>query len=64
MGDRFRKQFDPVDHRPERLLVDRGVPGQGRIVFRYILQSDTSPTGTFAYRAEKARDLEMSLGES
>ena len=33
------------------------------MVFRYILESDAPPTGRFAYRAEKARDLEMSLGD-
>ncbi|MCP4836584.1 MAG: peptidase M14 [Phycisphaera sp.] len=63
-SDRSRRRLDPVPNRPERLLVERGIPGRGQVVFRYVLASDEAPTGRFSYRAEKARDLEIPLGDS
>jgi hypothetical protein len=62
-SNRMAPRFDPVDHRPRRLVVDRGIPGQGEVVFRYVLQSEGRPTGTFRYLATKARDLEVELGD-
>lgn len=61
-SNRMAPRFDPVDHRPRRLVVDRGIPGQGEVVFRYVLESEGRPTGTFRYLATKARDLEVELG--
>ncbi len=63
-GDRSTRRLDPASHRPGRLLVEDGIPGRGRVVFRYLLASDGAPTGRFAYQAEKARDLEIPLGDS
>ena len=53
-----------VEHRPERLLVDNGIPGRGMRTFRYLLASDGPPTGVFEYQAEKARDLTVALPEA
>jgi hypothetical protein len=61
-GSRLSKTFDPVTHRPERLLVERGIGGRDQRTFRYVVRSDASPTGTFHYHAEKARDLSIPLG--
>jgi hypothetical protein len=55
--------MNPQDHRPERLLVDAGIPGRGFTTFRYLLQSDGSPQGEFEYMAEKAIDISFSLPE-
>ena len=62
VSNRFAERFTPVEHRPERLLVENGVPGRGRVTFRYILESEEPPTGRFTYAAEKARDLDFRLG--
>ena len=59
--DRFAKDFEPVPHRPERLLVETGIPGRGLETFRYLLRSDDRPQGVFEYDAEKARDLTWSI---
>ncbi len=59
---RLSKTFDPVPHRPERLLVETGIGGRDQRTFRYVMRSDTAPTGTFHYHAEKARDLSIPLG--
>ncbi|MEE2895806.1 MAG: M14 family metallopeptidase [Planctomycetota bacterium] len=62
VSNRFAERFTPVEHRPERLLVENGVPGRGRVTFRYILESEEPPTGRVTYAAEKARDLDFRLG--
>ncbi len=59
--DRFATEFTPVAHRPERLLVEGGIPGRGMRTFRFVLASDGPPAGRFHYDAEKARNLTVSL---
>ena len=61
VANRFAPTFDPAKHRPERLLVDGGVPGRDIATFRYVLESDGPPSGTFRYSAEKASDLSIPL---
>lgn len=61
VGDRFARTFDPVEHRPERMLVETGIGGRDQRTFRYIVRSDSTPTGSFTYEAEKAQDLAFSL---
>ena len=61
VSGRFSRTFDPVAHRPSRLLVDSGIPGRGMKTFRYVLRSEEAPTGRFIYEAEKARDLSVPL---
>ena len=58
---RFAEDFEPVSHRPQRLLVDTGIPGRGIATFRYLLRSDGPPQGDFHYDAEKARDLTWAI---
>ena len=44
-----------------RLLVEGGVPSRGIATFRYVLESDGPPSGTFRYSAEKASDISIPL---
>ncbi len=53
--------FDPVTNRPERLLVESGVPGHGTRWFRFIVKAPVGATATVAYEAEKAKDLEQTV---
>lgn len=59
--NRFARDFEAATHRPDRLLVEEGIPGRGLRTFRYVLRSDGPPQGVLRYEAEKARDLEHPL---
>ena len=61
VANRFAPTFAPAKHRPERLLVEGGVPSRGIATFRYVLESDGPPSGTFRYSAEKASDISIPL---
>ena len=60
---RSERTMNVQEDRPERLLVDEGIPSRGMRTFRYLLKSDGPPTGTFEYQAEKARNIVVPLGE-
>ena len=59
--NRFERTMQPQEHRPDRLILERGVPSRGITTVRYILRSPESPSGTFTYMAEKASDLTIPL---
>ncbi len=61
VANRFAPTFAPAKHRPERLLVEGGVPSRGIATFRYVLESDGPPSGMFRYSAEKASDISIPL---
>jgi len=50
-------QMDAVDHHPERLLNNEGIPSRGVRMFRYVVRGDPGDRFRVDYRAEKARDL-------
>lgn len=61
--NRSEQTMQAQQHRPERLIVDRGIPGRGISTFRYILKSEDSPAGAFTYQSQKARDLTIPLSQ-
>lgn len=65
LNDRFDKSLEPIEHRKEVIDNDRGIPGEGRRVFRYIVTGPAAPAPggkvNLKYTAEKARDIETSV---
>jgi hypothetical protein len=50
-------QFEEQAAEPARLVVERGVPGNGSLAARFIVQGARGTPITLTYTAEKARDL-------
>lgn len=65
VGDRFDKTIRPVEHRPDRILVEDGIPGKGQSTFRFIVRGNEGDPVTLSYTAQKANDIDISftLGE-
>jgi hypothetical protein len=61
LDHRFDRQMTPTEHRPARILDDRGVPGRGYRVFRFIVKAPRGSEILLRYEAQKARDIERSL---
>lgn len=50
--------FDAVEHRPERLLIESGIPGHGSRWFRFIVEAPEGVVAEIRFDSEKAQDLE------
>jgi hypothetical protein len=62
LSHRFDRQINnPITHRPQRLLNDAGIPGQGHRTFRFFVTGEAGAPLTIRYEAEKARDIEMDI---
>lgn len=48
-------------HEPARVRVDGGVPGQGSIIHRFLVEADAGTTLTVRYDAEKAINIETTI---
>ncbi|HYC76256.1 MAG TPA: M14 family metallopeptidase [Planctomycetota bacterium] len=59
IGPHGRERTEFVEKRPERLLLDGGVPGRGRVRARWLVRADGgAPKATMRYEAEKGGVLE------
>jgi hypothetical protein len=61
LDDRFDLTLDPVEHRRAEIPNDRGIPGEARRTFRYLVTGPEGARLTLSYSAEKARDIEMTV---
>jgi hypothetical protein len=61
MNDWLSRTMDEVRFEPGRVLLNGGVPGRGGVVVRFIVSGREGDRLNLAYRAEKAKDLEMSV---
>jgi hypothetical protein len=59
LNDRFDKTIEPVEHRKHLIYNERGIPGEGRRTFRFLISGEPGATVTLKYVAEKARGIEM-----
>ncbi len=55
------RSMTPVAHRPERMTLEAGVPGRGRVVLRFLIEGDEGRTMTIRCAAEKATDIETTV---
>jgi hypothetical protein len=61
MARRLATTFAAVEHRPETLLVESGIPGLGERSFRYVVRAAPGSRLQFAYSAEKAAPVSTSI---
>lgn len=61
VGDRFERTMQTNDHRPQRVLVDQGIPGKGQRTFRFLVQGAEGAMIELGYSAEKARDISVRI---
>lgn len=55
------RTMNPVRHRPQRIALERGVPGEDEIFVRFFVEADDGRTLTLRYEAEKALDIETTV---
>ena len=61
LDNRIDKTIDPVDYRKSTIINDRGIPGEGQRVFRYLVSGAPGMKARAKYTAEKARDIEVEI---
>ena len=59
LADRFDRTLDPVEHRPNRLLIDTGISGKSIKTFRFLVNGQAGDAVTLSYTAEKANDISL-----
>jgi len=59
VSDRFDRTLDPVEHRPNRLLIDTGISGKSIKTFRFLVNGQAGDAVTLSYSAEKANDISL-----
>jgi hypothetical protein len=55
------RTFTPVKAEPARLRVERGIPGLGSTVFRFIIRAGAGSTARLRYESQKATPLELEV---
>lgn len=55
--NRRDKTMDEVRFEPGRILLDRGVPGKGRILYRFFIEAPAGTDFTVSYKSQKALDV-------
>jgi len=61
VSDRFDRTMSLNEHRPERMLVERGISGKSISTFRFLVRGNEGKMITLKYEAEKARDIEVRM---
>lgn len=61
LGDRFDRTMRTNEHRPERVLVENGIPGEGHSTFRFLVRGNQGEMIGLSYKSEKARDIEVRI---
>ncbi len=61
LHDRFDRAMNPVKERPDRLLIERGIPGESVSAFRFLVRGEQGDTIDLKYTAQKARDFQVQL---
>ncbi len=61
INDRRDRTMDEIRHEPGRIQLVRGVPGHGRVLYRFYIKGTQGESVTLRYQAQRARDIEMSF---
>lgn len=61
IGDWWERSMREVRHEPARVRLPGGVPGQGSVIHRFLVEGDAGATLTVRYSAEKAADIETAI---
>ncbi len=57
--DRFTAPFEFVEHNPQRLFLDRGIPGDDHVTFQWIVTGSGKATVRFV--SARAKDVEVTV---
>jgi hypothetical protein len=60
-GGMLARTFTPVKAEPSRLRVERGIPGLGSTVFRFIVRASAGSTARLRYDSQKASPLDVDV---
>jgi len=60
-GGVLDRTFTPVKAEPSRLRVERGIPGLGSTVFRFIVRASAGSTARLRYESQKATPLDVEV---
>lgn len=55
------KTMDEVRFEPSRVLLDRGVPGKGSVLYRFFIEAPEGAEAEILYTAEKARNISQTV---
>ncbi|MFG0245348.1 MAG: M14 family metallopeptidase [Phycisphaerales bacterium JB052] len=61
VSDRFDRTMSLNEHRPERMLIERGISGKSTSTFRFLVRGEAGSMIRLNYHAEKARDIEARI---
>lgn len=61
VSDRFDRTMNLNEHRPQRMLIERGIPGKSISTFRFLVRGEAGSMIKLNYHAEKARDIEARI---
>lgn len=61
VSDRFDRTLAPIEHEPNRILSNSGIPGEGHRTYRYLVNGSAGQTVKLTYTAEKARDISIAF---
>jgi hypothetical protein len=66
LSNRFDRTMDPTLMRPERVLLENGVPSRGRVTLRYFLKGSGGMPAQLKFVSEKAKNasLDFTLAET
>jgi Zinc carboxypeptidase len=59
--DRRDRTLDEVKFEPGRVLLDSGVPGQGRVLYRFIIEAPGGTEAQVVYSAQRAMDVSRTV---
>ncbi|MDF1808592.1 MAG: M14 family metallopeptidase [Phycisphaerales bacterium] len=57
VSNRYDRTLNPVDERPERMLIESGIRGKSMSTFRYLVTGKSGTRVKLGYSAEKASDI-------
>lgn len=61
ISDRLDHSMDEQRFEPHRILLDSGIPGQGRVLYRFIIEGDEGLKGTARFTSDRAIDIERDI---
>ena len=53
LNDRFDKTIEPVEHRKHIIVNERGIPGEGRRTYRYLVTGQAGTKVKLNYDTQK-----------
>ena len=59
--DRRDRSIDEIRHEPGRIQLPKGVPGHGRVLYRFYIRGEQGQSVRLRYQAQRAQDIDMTF---